>query len=110
MLFTSYQCKIKYVTDLCSATVVPLSTAIVYKCSQCKALISGYDLHVCLKYPISKNCMFCGRIDIHKTLKLIEQEAEGSKCQSFLSRCCKYQNLMIKLTPIPFSDISWLWT
>ena len=63
MLFTSYQyqCINKHVTNPCSATVLPLLTAIVYKCSQCKAPLSGYyDVPEYLRYHICKNCIFCG--------------------------------------------------
>ena len=71
MLLTTYQYISKHVTRACSATVLLLLTAIVYKCSQYDAPISGYDdLHVFLKYLISKNCMFCRRIE----LKYIEPQ------------------------------------
>ena len=46
-------------TSLCSATVLPLLTAIVYKCCQCNAPISGYDdVPAYLKYFVSKYCIF----------------------------------------------------
>ena len=63
MLFTSYQyqCINKHVTNPCSATVLPLFTAIVYKCSQCEVPVSDYyDVPEYLRYLISKNCIFCG--------------------------------------------------
>ena len=57
----------KQVPSACSATVLPLLTAIVYKCSQCEVPVSGYyDLNYYyyvpgyLRYLISKNCIFCG--------------------------------------------------
>ena len=51
----------KHVTSACSATVLTLLTAIVYKCSQSEAPVSGYDgVPEYLKYLIRKNCIFCG--------------------------------------------------
>ena len=70
MLFNSYQyqCINKHVTNPCSATVLPLLTAIVYKFCQCEAPISGYDdVPEYLKYLICKNCIFCRRIELKYT-------------------------------------------
>ena len=48
-------------TSACSATVLPLLTAIVYKCSQCEAPVSGcYDVPEYLRYLIRNYCIFCG--------------------------------------------------
>ena len=59
MLMLVIGCKNNYVTSLCSATVLPLLTAIVYKCCQCNAPISGYDdVPAYLKYFVSKYCIF----------------------------------------------------
>ena len=46
-------------TSACFATVLPLLTAILSKCSQCEAPLSGYyDVPEYLRYLIRKYCIF----------------------------------------------------